>query len=1108
MPSQTIPSLLALAITLWVAGCSGPLPPQASDGVLDLRSWSFEKHGPVSLQGKWDFFWAEQKSASTDNPRAPAPLYFSVPSFWNGTRLPDGSTIGGAGFGTLRLRVLLPDRGAPEEYGAYLHESLSAYRLLIGPDRVLSSGNPGRTAESTPFAYNLPAQGHFTAHKEVTLYLQISNFYNARGGPNGAALFGHRSQIRQTVRFLRHADFFTAGIIVIIGLYNLTLFLLRPADRAPLFLGLFCLAIAYRTILVGGYVQERYPDMLPGSFYAANVHIVYFLSVPLFVRFAYHLFPETVTLTFTRIISLTAALFVTTVLVLPGPMYTNSLYIYHLVSAAVITWILAAMIRAGIQRRGDSTPWISLVGFFLFSTTITIDILANLALINAPRVLHFGLSAFIFCQAAVIAVNNNRARRTIEHLAGELESRNVRLNRVDRMKDQFLANTSHELRTPLNGIIGLAESLLEGVAGEVSTEVRSNIGMIAGSGKRLAALVDDLLDLSQIRKGELQIHRRAVRLQDVTRVVVALSEPLIRGSEVRLINEVSAEFPALFADENRLQQILHNLIGNAIKFTERGTIRIAARRVDPKRGDRGAAKEAIRTDVRWAEVNVSDTGIGIPAEKLEDMFQPFEQGASRTAVHEGVGLGLSISRHLLELQGGSISVQSEPGRGSVFTFRLPIASSEAVEAGLAEISTGALTERQPAATESRATQAGEGPVVLIVDDDAINLRVLENHLLPRGYRVRRAQTGREALALARADPKPDIVLLDIMLPDISGYDVCREIRIARPVSDLPIILITARNQTNDMIIGFAAGANDYLTKPIQGAELATRMDFQLRLRNTVTELETLRESLEQRVTTRTRELNTALGALQDRERNLNFELQVASRIQRGILPTTPLSASGYFMTAHYESMEQVGGDFFDIVPLPDGLQAVLLADVSGHGVPAALVTTMTKIAFADAARKHPAPHEMLRLLNESTLTLIKTQEFITAMCLLLEPDGLVHYSSAGHPPAFLLRKGSGAVDTLKTNGALLGLFEEAASSFSTESTRMHQGDRLLVYTDGISENMDQAGRVFGSSRIKTLLYETRDIPVEEACRMIVRTWQTHGEIPDDDATLLLIERQA
>ena len=1101
----SVPTLLVLVVFV---GCSGPLPPQARKGVLDLRKWSFTDNGPVSLQGEWDFFWAEQRDSSKEAPWAEAPLTFSVPSFWNGARLQNGSTIGGAGFATLRLRVLLPDEGAPTEYGAFLHESLSAYRLVVNRKDILQSGSVGTTAQDTRFSYNLPAQGRFLAEKEVVLYLQISNFYNARGGPNEAALLGLGSQIRDTVRFLRHADFFTAGIIVIIGLYNLTLFMLRPADRAPLFFGLFCLAIAYRTILVGGYVQERYSDLLSGPFYAANVHIVYFLSVPLFVRFAYHLFPDTVTLSFSRAITFTAALFIGAVVILPGHLYTNTLYWYHIVSAAVIGWVLTAMVRAGIRRPRDATPWISLVGFFLFSTTITIDILANLALINAPRVLHFGLSAFIFCQAAVIAVNNTRARRTVERLAAELESKNVRLKRLDHMKDQFLANTSHELRTPLNGIIGLAESLLEGVAGEVNPEVRSNLGMIAASGKRLAALVDDLLDLSRIRGGALQINGRAVRLRELTRLVMALSEPLTRGRELRLINEVPQDFPALFADENRLQQILHNLIGNAIKFTDRGTIRVAARRIESKRSlPWGGARDHSRLHRDWAEVTVSDTGIGIPAERLDYIFQPFEQGESRTAVQEGIGLGLSITRRLLELHGGTIRVDSEPGRGSVFAFTLPIASPEDVRAEFADVDGAAPDIAALPSGADPSKPEGAGPIVLIVDDEPINLRVLENHLLPRGYRIRRAQTGAEALTVSLTEPKPDIVLLDIMLPDISGYDVCREIRVTRAPSELPIILITARNQTQDMVVGFEAGANDYLTKPIQGSELVTRMEFHLRLRHTITELDGLRESLEQRVSVRTRELNEALEALQDRERNLNFELQVASRIQRGILPPMPMTASGYFITAHYESMEQVGGDFFDIINMPDGSLAVLLADVSGHGIPAALVTTMTKIVFADAVRKEPAPHDTLRLLNESTLSLIKTQEFITAMCLLLHPDGSVSYSSAGHPPAYLLRLATGAVDTLKTNGALLGLFEEAGASFTTQATRVLVGDRILVYTDGISEIMDPAGRIFGPSRIKTLLYETRELPIDEALRLMIRTWQTHGETADDDATLLLIERR-
>jgi two-component system sensor histidine kinase ChiS len=235
---------------------------------------------------------------------------------------------------------------------------------------------------------------------------------------------------------------------------------------------------------------------------------------------------------------------------------------------------------------------------------------------------------------------------------------NLRLQELDRMKDEFLANTSHELRTPLNGIIGLSESLLDGAAGPVPDVMRKYLEMIAYSGKRLANLVNDILDFAKLKNHTLRLNQRAVNVHAAVQLLLKITAPLVGTKPIELINAVPENLPPVWADEARLQQILYNLVGNAVKFTDQGSITVSA-------------KQEAKTVV----IDVVDTGIGIPADQIGKVFESFEQvDGAHSRQHGGTGLGLAITRRLVELHGGNISVSSTFGAGSRFRVRLPLAN--------------------------------------------------------------------------------------------------------------------------------------------------------------------------------------------------------------------------------------------------------------------------------------------------------------------------------------------------------------------------------------------------------------------------------------------------
>jgi len=420
-----------------------------------------------------------------------------------------------------------------------------------------------------------------------------------------------------------------------------------------------------------------------------------------------------------------------------------------------------------------------------------------------------------------------------------LESKNAELERLHRLKDEFLANTSHELRTPLNGTIGIAESMIDGATGKLSELQSKNLSLIVQSGRRLLALVNDILDFSKLRHKNIELQLKAVGVREMTEITIAISQSLIAQKNLQLINAIPSDLPAANADENRLQQILHNLIGNAIKFTESGRIEINARVTKTKE------------DLPFLEVSIADTGIGIADDKLESIFESFEQGDGSTArEYGGTGLGLAVTTKLVELHGGEIWVESILGEGSTFIFTLPVAVGEVVESDrfypscIVPVKSVSISEAEEPALDSSFSEnlqdlkalipvsnTSQNFKILIVDDEPVNLQVLVNHLSLENYILERASNGMEALAILDNGFEPDIILLDVMMPKMTGLEVCQKVREKYPATDLPILMLTAKTQVNDIVAGLAAGANDYLTKPIAKKELLARLKTHLELSN-------------------------------------------------------------------------------------------------------------------------------------------------------------------------------------------------------------------------------------------------------------------------------------
>lgn len=388
---------------------------------------------------------------------------------------------------------------------------------------------------------------------------------------------------------------------------------------------------------------------------------------------------------------------------------------------------------------------------------------------------------------------------------------------AERLKDDLLANVSHELRTPLFGINGLAESALREFRQNNQNVglITKNLELIQASGDRLTLLVNDLLDFSATKDEESYIKFKPVDLNKLGTLVVAICRPLLGDKDIELVNTIDPDLPLVAADEDRLQQILVNLTSNAIKFTHDGRIELGA----------------TLTSSFAVRVSVKDTGIGIHESDHETIFKSFEKLSSKQLNLQGVGLGLPIAKRLIEMHKSQLEMQSELDEGSVFSFELRVSldqerSSQASIVSKQMIRRADFLQDALAASPSASFQHASNTTIMIVDDDEINRVVMGQQLAE--FSIVNCSNGLDALT-AVEESKPDLVLLDLMMPGINGYEVCQKLRLRYSQIELPIILVTAKNHLEDLTEGFRTGANDYLPKPFHNEELRSRVENQLKL---------------------------------------------------------------------------------------------------------------------------------------------------------------------------------------------------------------------------------------------------------------------------------------
>ena len=412
-------------------------------------------------------------------------------------------------------------------------------------------------------------------------------------------------------------------------------------------------------------------------------------------------------------------------------------------------------------------------------------------LLNARQLRH-GTHADLL----VLAMEDVTERRRVETDVAKAREAAENANRT---KSLFLANMSHELRTPLNAILGFSEMLQEEAVERNLQEFNTDLQKITTAGRHLLGLINDILDLSKIEAGKMELLLETFDVAElVTEVAATIERQAVKNGN-RLEITCPTDIGVMWADLSKVRQGLLNLVSNAAKFTHDGLISIMAERQSMDGAD-------------WVRLQVTDTGIGLGAEEVARLFQPFTQAdASTTRKFGGTGLGLALTRRFCQMMGGDVMVQSVAGEGSVFTLLLPMTVTEATAASPLPVE-----DRRAAGSEELATLPAVGTCVLVIDDDPLQRDLMQRYLQKEGFTVRTATGGAQGLRLARM-LRPAAITLDVMMPDMDGWSVLSALKGDVTLRDVPVIMLT---MVDDPVRGFTLGASDYATKPVNRKRLS------------------------------------------------------------------------------------------------------------------------------------------------------------------------------------------------------------------------------------------------------------------------------------------------
>ena len=799
-------ALLTSGRLFWLNQFKPTAQPTIENGILDLREWDFTKSPTFSLDGEWQFL-AHRLTTSVDDFQQNDVKTIPIPGDWS--PYVNDQQLTPFGYGTYHLRILVdPNETIP--FSARVASIRSSSAFYANNELAGESGKVSKNG-SIEHDFNVPyTTSTIRANEEgiIDLIIQVAN----RSDPRSAGIirsmtFGAEETLLNQTELSIFLQIAAVSFFLVFFIFCFILYFIGWKDRRLLYFAIV-LGIIMFINLSGGddkllmkHLKMSYDFSYKLSFSCfvlAGLALVQCVRPQLQnkVKYVFH---------FHAVIAL-AAIIVCIILPVDTLTYASLFSISYLILSMIIAGIVLFATRK--QLNGGILLSLAALAFAHQFIWYAYSLHTGIKTMYYPFDLMIGLTLL----ASVWLKNYYQTYRNTERYAEKLKI-------ADEARDEFLANTSHELRNPLNGILNISEAVLKREAQSLQPKSRKDLQTVQAVGRRMALMVNDLLDFTRIKQQKPKLNLQSIALRQIVNHSIDIVQFMTDGKNIHFVNEVPTDFPFVQADEYKLQQILFNLLHNAVKFTNEGTITISATITNGT-----------------ATIAVHDTGQGMSQQTSRQIFDSFYQEQTNEG---GFGIGLSLTKKLVELHGGTIQVTSTLGKETTFCFTMPLASEQTTSSAL-QYTTSSETsvvadsfiaaseemdvqaEQPKMAVQQSTTQQADKKRILVVDDDPVNLQVVTSILSDDRFDITTVLSGTEAL-MNVTHSKWDLLITDIMMPHMTGYELVQKIRKRFSLTELPILLLTARARETEIEYGFSIGANDYVTKPVSAIELTSRV---------------------------------------------------------------------------------------------------------------------------------------------------------------------------------------------------------------------------------------------------------------------------------------------
>lgn len=782
---------------MWLLTRTDHEVPVVKQGVLDLSDWNAQKDSILKLDGEWEFYPNQLLTPDTSAQVMSDYPYIHVPGKWDGWKDNQDTAMQGKGYGTYRMTI----RNAPFDIWLAIAKQYVRFADKLFIDQVLvGESGQAHTSKKTYTPRNVPYTAYFQVQtKDVEVLLQVSNFDYRDGGIANSLLFGIGKDVQNKKNMQSGLELMGAVILLLFAILCLSLYCWFQRDLLLLLFGLFFVIYAVCVFTNGERLILQYWPELSFEIAFKLRTLSIFMSHALLFMISWKLVHQSRLSRVFLFSYYVLLIYGVGILLFPFRVYSILQDAMYLAATFVYLVLIVYMIifyvrqRYGVLNKRQYQLYLAAVWTLLLTS---INVVLSSENISELLLNHILISLFMICISMVLIHQYVSAYTSMKQMMQELQI-------ADRMKDEFLLITSHELNTPLNGIMNMTKELpSEPLSISSELAMRSKLQMIRKTAFRMSNMVNDIIDAARIKNGKLELDIRGIDLVMIVSVVMEMHGVLAKGKNTQLLHSIAPDARYIYADEGRIMQVMYSVMSYSLRHNKDGLVTIGS--------------------------EVAGECVTIWIESKSDVRSNRSDIDSVEA--EGFAMGLVIAEELVQAMGGALSSKTEDRVDITFPAASPRVMNEIASATEASISMPV-----ESTLSMKRQDRGSATKVLIASADPVDIEYLYGILTSENFEVACASTDEEAYTLVTCIDRPDLVLLDVMLPHSNGYELCRRIRQHFTQVELPILLISARMTSADIEAGIASGGSDFIRRPLDPGEIRIRINTLLSMKCLVKE---------------------------------------------------------------------------------------------------------------------------------------------------------------------------------------------------------------------------------------------------------------------------------